>query len=204
MRSRRSCVASISLVEATRSPWIFSPEALFPENVKTGMFVSLTRCRDADRFECLLLLFLLLPSSHSSLLPRHGGLAHRTRSASAQKASAARDHFLQLVLVAGAGERGFYGDLLLEIGGRQRLVERLHAELLLAGLHGRVDLVNLVFPDQVADGGIGNQNLHTHGPSLIVGPWQQALTHDAFEHQRKLGADLGLLVRREHVDDAVD
>jgi hypothetical protein len=30
-------VASISLVEATRSPWTFSPAAVFPENVKTGM-----------------------------------------------------------------------------------------------------------------------------------------------------------------------
>ena len=33
---------------------------------------------------------------------------------------------------------------------------------------------------------------------------QQGLTHDAFEHQRKLGSDLRLLVRRKHVNDAVD
>ena len=33
---------------------------------------------------------------------------------------------------------------------------------------------------------------------------QQRLADDAFEHQRQLGADLPLLVRREDVDDAVD
>ena len=32
----------------------------------------------------------------------------------------------------------------------------------------------------------------------------KALTHDAFEHQRQLGADLRLLVCREDVDDTVD
>ena len=37
-----------------------------------------------------------------------------------------------------------------------------------------------------------------------VGPRQQRLADDAFEHHRQLGADLRLLVRREDVDDAVD
>ena len=37
MRSRRSCCSSTSLLAATRSPVTFSPDALFPENVKTGI-----------------------------------------------------------------------------------------------------------------------------------------------------------------------
>src|SRR5208282_301841 len=78
------------------------------------------------------------------------------------------------------------------------------AVLFLTGLHGRVNLVNLVFTDQVAHGGIGHQNFHAHGASLVIGAGQQALTHDAFEDQRKLGANLRLLVRGEHVNDAVD
>ena len=35
-------------------------------------------------------------------------------------------------------------------------------------------------------------------------PRQQRLTHNAFQHQRQLGADLRLLVGRKDVDDAVD
>ena len=42
----------------------------------------------------------------------------------------------------------------------------------------------------------------TTRPPPIFG--QQRLADDAFEHQRELGPDLALLVRREHVDDAVD
>ena len=37
---------------------------------------------------------------------------------------------------------------------RERLVQRLHAELRLADLHLRVDLVDLVLADQVPDGGV--------------------------------------------------
>src|ERR1700756_5151010 len=37
MRSRRNCCSSTSLLAAVRSPLIFSPDALLPENVKTGM-----------------------------------------------------------------------------------------------------------------------------------------------------------------------
>ena len=37
-----------------------------------------------------------------------------------------------------------------------------------------------------------------------AGLGQQGLAHDPFQHQRELGADLRLLVGREHVDDAVD
>ena len=54
----------------------------------------------------------------------------------------------------------------LEIRRRQRLVEGLHSELVLAGLHGRINLVDLVFADQVADRGVRNQDLHGHGAAL--------------------------------------
>jgi hypothetical protein len=37
MRSRRNCCTKTSLFAATRSPDTFSPDALLPENVKTGM-----------------------------------------------------------------------------------------------------------------------------------------------------------------------
>ena len=64
--------------------------------------------------------------------------------------------------------------------------------------------MDLVFADQVAHGGIRHQDFHAHGAALAVAAGQQALTHDAFEHQRKLGANLRLLVRGEYVDNAVD
>ena len=42
-----------------------------------------------------------------------------------------------------------------EIGVGQALVERLHARLSGTGLHRRIDLVNLVFANQVANRGVG-------------------------------------------------
>src|SRR5205823_11017421 len=50
---------------------------------------------------------------------------------------------------------------LLKISVRQSLVESLHARLTCAGLHCGIDLVNLVFADQVADGGRGRSEEHT-------------------------------------------
>ena len=64
--------------------------------------------------------------------------------------------------------------------------------------------MDLVFADQVAHRRVRHQDLHAHGPSLVIGARQQALAQDAFQDQRQLGPDLGLLVRRKHVDDAVD
>ena len=86
------------------------------------------------------------------------------------RAGAAGDHFLQFVLVARTRHGRFHRDLLLEIGRGQCLVERLHPELVLTGLHRRINLVNLVFADQVADGRIGNHNLHDHGAAFAVRP----------------------------------
>ena len=40
MRSLRSDCCNACLLAATRSPETFSPEAVFPENVKTGMVAS--------------------------------------------------------------------------------------------------------------------------------------------------------------------
>ena len=86
----------------------------------------------------------------------------------------------------------------LEVQRRQRLVHRLHPGLFLAGLHRRIDLVNLVFANQVADA-------RRRAPGFRARrtrPWpfglrQQRLTDDAFEHERQLRANLRLLMRRE-------
>src|SRR5215210_1337292 len=121
-----------------------------------------------------------------------------------QAGGAAVDDLLELVRVRGAGERRFQRDHAFEVQGGQRLVERLHAMLGLAGLHHAVDLVHLVLTDQVADGGAGNEDLHRHRPPLAAGLGQQRLADDPLQHQRKLGPDLPLLVGREDVDDAVD
>jgi len=46
-----------------------------------------------------------------------------------------------------------------KVRSRQRLIERLHPEFVLSGLHRRIKFVNFVFADQVADGGIRNHDL---------------------------------------------
>jgi len=52
----------------------------------------------------------------------------------------------------------------------QGLVEGLHPELLLAHLHGRIDLMDLVLPDEVADGRVRDHDLHGQDAALAVDP----------------------------------
>jgi hypothetical protein len=43
--------------------------------------------------------------------------------------------------------------------------------------------MDLVFANQIANGGIGNQYLHHHNPAAPIGPRQQRLAEDAFQNQ---------------------
>src|SRR5216684_8157472 len=197
MRSRRNCCASTCLFDAIRSPATFCPPASLPENVKTGMVLTSPHCAT-----CLSKSFAAGFSSRSSCRhPRDEPydclcltLAFRRSCASGQGCPGGRgliqqpcpavDHFLQLILVAGALHRNFQRDLFLKISGCQRLVERLHAELLLSRLHGGINLMDFVFADQISDGSVGRHDFHNHGAALAVDLGQQGLTHDAFQHQR--------------------
>src|SRR6266704_1055778 len=85
----------------------------------------------------------------------------------------------------------------------QRVVQRLHP-VLLAGLHRRFDLVHLVVADQRADRWRADHDLRRHDPAPPLRLLQQGLGDHPLEDERELGADLRLLVGREHVDDAVD
>src|SRR5580704_12890213 len=185
IRSRRNCWSTTSLLAAVRSPEIFSPDALFPENVNTGMVVSPSLIRPV---------YLAAPhrsheeAAHGSalaglLLGRSSRLGHSGSASFVQQARAAIDHFLQFILVARPLQRHFQRDLFLDVGGGQRLIERLHAELFLPRLHSRINLVNLVLTNQVPDRGIGHHDFHAHRAALVVSLGQQALTHDAFEHE---------------------
>ncbi len=58
--------------------------------------------------------------------------------------------------------------------------------------------------DQVANRRRRQQDLDGDAAPGSVGSRQQRLGHDALEGHGQLGADLALLGRREHVDDAVD
>src|SRR3989442_11826871 len=64
----------------------------------------------------------------------------------------------QLLGVVAALPRQLHRDLLIRHQVRQRLVHHTHPELA-SGLHGRVDLVDLRFPDQVAVGRGGHHDL---------------------------------------------
>src|SRR5204863_1161608 len=94
-------------------------------------------------------------------------------------------------------------DLAAHVQLVQRIVERLHP-VLLARLHHRRDLLDLLVPNQRPDRGRHDEDLARHHPAAALGFLQQRLRDDALQHERQLGADLGLLVRREHIDDAVD
>src|SRR4030095_2009604 len=85
----------------------------------------------------------------------------------------------------------------------ERLVHRLHTHFFLPGLHGRVDLVDLVFTNQIPDAGRRYHDLERHD-AASSSLRQQGLTNDSLEDERQLRPNLALLVRREDIDDAVD
>src|SRR5688572_7963208 len=177
IRSRRSCEARTCLFSATRSPDTFSPAAFLPLNVKTGI-----TCSPSPTYRAGLACALPAPPCvccarfHS--LGQAGALAsdycgagtalplHRRRRRTARHSSAAVDHLLQFLRHRRALDGRLQRDLFLEVQRRQRLVERLHPELVLARLHGGVDLVDLVLADEVADSRVGHQDLHRHRPAL--------------------------------------
>src|SRR5438132_1295777 len=113
------------------------------------------------------------------------------------------DHPQELVRVRRDAEALVLGNLATQVELVQRVVQRLHA-VLLARLHHRRDLFDLFVADQRPDRGGHDQNLGGHDAAAALGLLQQRLCDDALEHERQLGPDLRLLVRREHVDDAVD
>src|SRR5262245_46334255 len=89
-------------------------------------------------------------------------------------------HAEQLVRIRASGQCLRPRDRAAEVQVRERLVHRLHPELL-AGLHRRVDLVDLFLADHVADGRCGHQDLHGQRPSAAVTLRDQELIEDGFE-----------------------
>ena len=145
---------------------------------------------------------ILAEPTNRSELPAYRG--PRPAAGPAAGPAAAAEHVAQLVGVGGAAEGLVQRDEPLLHEGRQRLVDGLHAVLLLADLHLRVDLVDLVLADQVPDGGVGDHDLQASTRPGAPLRRQQRLGDHALEHERELRAHLRLLVGREDVDDAVD
>ena len=108
----------------------------------------------------------------------------------------------ELLRKRGDREGHFAADLLLEIELGQRLVERLHPRFFLGQLHLAVDHVQLALADEVADGRVGDEDLHSQDAASAVGPGQEGLGQDRFQGHREHDPDLGLVLRREDVDDA--
>src|SRR5437764_13445618 len=118
MRSRRSCACKTCLFSATRSPETFSPAAVLPVNVKTGIsFLPGHRFPMTDCISC-----------PKKILALHRRRRRRTRV----QTGAAVDHFLQFVSQRRALNGLLQRDLLLVIQGGQRLVNSLHSKLVVA------------------------------------------------------------------------
>src|SRR5690348_1098114 len=81
-------------------------------------------------------------------------------------ARSALDELFQLVRIGRTLHCGFQCDLTFLIERRQRLVECLHPEFILTGLHHRIDLMDLVFADKVANSRIRYQYLKRHYPAV--------------------------------------
>src|SRR5436309_1138977 len=76
-------------------------------------------------------------------------------------ASARVVHVLQRGRLRGAVVGVLRAGLLGEMAAGDGLVEGLHPVFLLAGLHGRVDLVDLVLAEEVPDGGVWDEKRHS-------------------------------------------
>ena len=101
------------------------------------------------------------------------------------------------------GDRVVDGDQPLLDELRQRLLHRLHAPAR-AGLHVRVDLLDLPLADQVPDRVVEEEDLERAHAARAVRLRQQRLGDDALERVGELHPHLVLLRGREDVDDAVD
>ena len=86
---------------------------------------------------------------------------------------------------------------------RQRLLHRLHPAAG-AGLHVRVDLLDLALADEVPDRVVEEEDLESADAAGAVCLLEQRLGDDALEGVGELHAHLVLLRGREDVDDAVD
>src|SRR5688572_15579662 len=93
-------------------------------------------------------------------------------------------HAHELTLVARGADAVVGRDLLGHVELVQRIVHRLHAELL-AGLHRRIDLVDLVVADERADGAGHHEDLGGHH-AAAADFRQQGLRDDALETEREL------------------
>src|SRR5437867_2510274 len=113
------------------------------------------------------------------------------------------DHPQELVRRRGHPEAFVLGDLTAHVQLVERIVQRLHPVLLARLHHGR-DLLDLLVPNERPYRGGHDEDLARHHAAAALGLLQQRLGDDTLEHERQLGAHLRLLVRREHVDDAVD
>src|SRR3989454_2590906 len=113
------------------------------------------------------------------------------------------DHPQELVRRRGHPEAFVLGDLAAHIQLVERIVQRLHPVLLARLHHGR-DLLDLLVANQRPHRGGHDEDLARHHAAAALGLLQQRLGDDTLEHERQLGADLRLLMGREHVDDAVD
>src|SRR4029450_2391213 len=124
-----------------------------------------------------------------------GGASRLCRSGALSAVDA--EHLLELLELSGVPERFVDADVVLLYERRERLPHRLHAELRLADLHLRVDLVDLLLADEVADRGVRDHDLGGEAAALAVATRDELLRDDALKHERELCAHLCLLVRRE-------
>src|SRR5580704_6484009 len=196
---RRSWLCASVLLVAFISPATELPERFVPRYVKTGMVTLLSgqtsNCSISRSLSQILVLVL-----------RSDRVLSRWRlTASARRSShPAVDHVLKFIGIGRARKGNVQSDGLLEVSIRQALIERLHARDSGSGLHRRVDLVNLVFADQVTDSRRGNQDFHHHRTSAAVSAGQERLTENPFQYHGELRANLRLLVSGKNVDDTID
>ena len=108
----------------------------------------------------------------------------------------------QIVGHVGFGQHVLLGDLAILPQGKQRIIQQDHAHLG-PGLDGGRDAKGLVLANQVADGRRHDQHFVSRA-AATADLGQQRLRQHADDRRRQLRADLFLLTRGEHVDDAVD
>src|SRR5437868_5631867 len=115
MRSRRNCMVTAALLSANRSPAILLPWESVPVNVNTGI----------PNTPLVLFAYLLFPADQGGVGKKLSALRRSRGYFCGLYATV--DHVLQFVRHRRTRQGSPQRDGFLEIKGRQRLVERLHA-----------------------------------------------------------------------------
>src|ERR1700687_1465228 len=174
MRCERRRTNTASRVGASISPASTSPRAETPCQRKTAIFSPHFFGEGARKS---------VGFTRSSPSMLRGEARHVPKRSAVRRPRARPQHRAHLVQFRRVADRLVVRDQSALEKIDERLRHRLHAELDLPHLHLRVDLMNLLFADEIADGCVGTHHFDRQDPALAVRTRNELLRDHAVENE---------------------